>query len=134
MRLSVSLDRKALPTGDVRALVVYGDRMRTHSNADRNFSSLILRAWSDKGRYIPGDRSQIWSKVSTMVVLLIYSAIAIFAKYVAIWRIFPDMVTCTGVLMPMVLPCISELISSSVSTRPDRAAASARRPLLGCVN
>ena len=39
-----------------------------------------------------GDRSQTWSKVSSKVVLLKYSAIAIFAK-IAIWRVFPDTVT-----------------------------------------
>ena len=39
-----------------------------------------------------GDRSQSWSKVSSKVVLLKYSAIAIFAK-IAIWRVFPDTVT-----------------------------------------
>ena len=39
-----------------------------------------------------GDRSQTWSKISSKVVLLKYSAIAIFAK-IAIWRVFPDMVT-----------------------------------------
>ena len=39
-----------------------------------------------------GDRSQTWSKVSSKVVLLKYSAIAIFAK-IAIWRVISDTVT-----------------------------------------
>ena len=39
-----------------------------------------------------GDRSQTWNKVSSKVVLLIYSAIAIFVK-IAIWWVFPDTVT-----------------------------------------
>ena len=39
-----------------------------------------------------GDRSQTWSKVSSKVLLLKYSAIAIFTK-IAIWRVFLDTVT-----------------------------------------
>ena len=39
-----------------------------------------------------GDQSQIWSKVSSNVVLCIYTAIAIFAK-IALCRVFPDQVT-----------------------------------------
>ena len=90
-----SLYRNAPPTRDVHTLVVYGDR---HSNTfDRNFSSLIVRAWSDKERSPgngAGDRSQTSSKVSSNLLLLNYSAIMIFAKMV-IWQIRSQMHSCS---------------------------------------
>ena len=93
----VSLDRKAPPTGDFRAFVVYGDWMRAHSNAFRrqflgfNSSRVVGQRALYPGNGA-GDRSQTWNKPSSKVVLLKYSAIAIFAK-IAIWRVFPDTVT-----------------------------------------
>ena len=56
----------------------------------------MVGQWALYRRNGAGDRSQTWSKVTSKVVLLKYSAIAIFEK-IAIWRVFPDRVTyCTG--------------------------------------
>ena len=89
MRLHASLDRNVPPTGDFRVLVVYGDRMRAHTNACLKFNS--SRVVGQRVLYLGNgadDRSQTWSKVSSKVI---YSTIAIFVK-IAIWRVFPDTV------------------------------------------
>ena len=73
LRSHVSLDRNAPPTGNFRALVVYGNRMHAHSNAFRpHFSSLIVRAWSDKGRYIQETERAIGLKLGARLVQRYY--------------------------------------------------------------
>ena len=72
----LSLDREAPPKSNFRTLVG-----RMSVRLDRSFAR-----WRTKGAvymYLgngTGDRSQIWSKVSSSVVLLIYIVIVIFAK------------------------------------------------------
>ena len=43
--------------------------MRIATPLDRNFSSLIVRAWSDKGRYIPETERAIGLKLGARLVL-----------------------------------------------------------------
>ena len=61
---------------------------RAHAGSYAHITASILYLT----RPIQETERAIWSKVSSKLVLLEYSAIAIFAK-IAIWRVFPDMVT-----------------------------------------